>query len=177
MERLAKTIPKAKLIMLTRDPVKRLLSHLNMDMRAERLPRTEVLDVDWLRLHILNRPYRFKKYVERGLYLKQIEENVLPFFPRERLLVRSTEETAAAIDRESLVQGKNRGQLRGTTTSDAHASLVGDVCEFLGIDPPPSALNAIRGTRKYVFVVDPEAEQLLVDIYGADEAGSVERTG
>jgi hypothetical protein len=79
-ERVAKYIPKARLIYIVRDPIERVRSHYQhrVNERAERRPFEEAVFTD---------PF----YLSYSRYALQIER-YLEFFPREQILVITTDE-------------------------------------------------------------------------------------
>lgn len=105
--RMAKILPRARLIAILRDPVKRAFSHFQHNLRGvgaafetlsfedaiacenERLgPEIEKMMAD----QNYNSPtYQRFSYVARGLYVNQIDE-ILKHYPREQLLVLKSEE-------------------------------------------------------------------------------------
>ncbi len=111
--RIARDLPRAKLIFLLRDPVERAWSHYRhavkygLERRSfaaalEREPRRLARGGDWR---------RFFSYADRGLYARQLER-YLERFARRRVLVLLTEEL-----------GRDPG------------SAVDRCCDFLGIAP------------------------------------------
>ena len=90
------TVPRAKLIAILRDPVERAYSHYHM-RRAEgreKLSFEEALEAEPVRLasgDYASFEYRRFAYLLRGLCADQLER-WLSFFPREQLLVISTED-------------------------------------------------------------------------------------
>jgi Sulfotransferase domain len=98
-ERLARTLPDAKLIVMLRDPVERAISHYHHSLRRgkERLGLREALDREAERLageeeRIIcdptynSEPHRYFSYVARGLYAPQLER-WFAVVPRERICV------------------------------------------------------------------------------------------
>jgi hypothetical protein len=103
-ERVAATIPDARLVVLVRDPVDRAWSHYRKmrRMHLERLPFEQALDAEEERLageeaRLLadsgyqSRHHRRHAYVARGLYADQLE-HWFAHFPREQLLVVRSED-------------------------------------------------------------------------------------
>jgi hypothetical protein len=90
------TVPNAKLIAIVRDPVERAYSHYHMRKAEgrEKLSFEEALEAEPVRLasgDYSSFEYRRFAYLLRGLYADQLER-WLSLFPREQLLVISTED-------------------------------------------------------------------------------------
>lgn len=166
MRRMASVIPDVRLILLLRDPARRLLSHINMNIDKGHLPAVETITADWLRAEFFDRPGRFNRYVARGFYKDQIEKNVLTHFPRTQLFIRPTDTVGASIDPSALEVDETTGKLSGTLRSDAYSTLVAEVCSFIDIEPPESAELTIRGVRRRRFDVADDAIEFLHDAYG-----------
>jgi hypothetical protein len=102
LARMARHIPAARLIALLRNPVDRAVSHYHLGVRRgwEHRPIEQAMEEQPLELSMDAR--ETASYVARGLYALQLE-NVLRVFPREQLLVLSSEtvfaEPAAAVTR------------------------------------------------------------------------------
>ena len=106
-ERVKETLPDGKFIAILRNPVDRAYSHHRLMMRSKRehLSFEDALAAEEERLTEerprvdVNKPkhrsdrYRHHAYVAKGLYVEQLER-WLEHFPREQLLVLSTEEFA-----------------------------------------------------------------------------------
>jgi hypothetical protein len=105
--RVAATVPGAKLIALVRDPVDRALSHYHHEVALGREPLSfeEALEAEEERTRgeearIAREPGYFSHawwdhtYLARGRYAEQLER-WLKVFPRERLLVVASEELAS----------------------------------------------------------------------------------
>jgi len=102
-ERVARVLPEIKLIALLRNPADRALSHHNHNVALglEELDFEEALDAEEARLAgeaeslaepgTLSMPHRHFSYLARGRYAEQLER-WLEHFPREQLLVLSSEE-------------------------------------------------------------------------------------
>lgn len=103
-QRIHSLLPKVKIIILLRNPVKRAYSHYNHSVRnnRENLTFEEAIEKEPERLKgekdkiIKNRKYRSKKYtyysyLTRGIYIKQIK-NWYKYFPKEHILVIKSEE-------------------------------------------------------------------------------------
>lgn len=127
-ERMAQTIPKAKLVVLLRNPVKRAISHhLHMvweghesvtdidqalDLEASRL---EGIDAQLLAdPTLVSRPHQHYSYLARGHYAEQLER-LFRYFDRDQVLVMATE----------------------TLTGDITNSLA-TIQSFVGLEPDPS---------------------------------------
>lgn len=106
-ERVAALLPEARLIALLRNPIERALSHYHheVDLGREPLPFEEALEREEERMRgelerMLGDPAYFSDawwnhtYVARGRYAEQLER-WLAFFPREQLLVLTSEELFA----------------------------------------------------------------------------------
>ncbi|MDJ0598249.1 MAG: sulfotransferase [Crocosphaera sp.] len=89
MERLYSTIPDAKLIISLRDPVKRLISQINM--RKKRFPDLKLEDV-----------INDDEYIGRGFYYSQIKNNVLSFYKKEKVHI-------VIIDKDEFTVQRNQG--------------------------------------------------------------------
>lgn len=108
-ERVAASVPDAKLIVMLRNPVERAFSHYQMSVRRgrEHLPFDEALDSEAERLLGERRrlgteaafahgpSHRNHSYLTRGHYAEQLE-GWLEHFPREQLLVLGSERFFAA---------------------------------------------------------------------------------
>lgn len=130
-ERIAATVPEARLIAVLRNPVDRALSHYfhnvrQNDLRRNRedLPPRAAMAAEEARLaDVLARGdykdelYRAFTYKARGRYLEQLER-YWAHFPRERLLVLRAEDLFADP-----------------------AGTVKRVLDFLGLDPAPAAID------------------------------------
>jgi Sulfotransferase domain len=106
-ERVAETVPGAKLIALLRDPVDRALSHYHHEVALGREPLSfeDALDAEPERTrgeeeHLVREPGYWSApwwdhtYLARGRYAEQLER-WLAVFRREQLLVLASEELAA----------------------------------------------------------------------------------
>jgi hypothetical protein len=105
-ERVAATLPSARLIVLLRDPTERAYAHYESMRRMgmEMLPFEEALAAEDRRaaeegeqvadVRAGGPGYRQYAYVERGLYADQLER-WFAFFPREQFLVLRAEDFAA----------------------------------------------------------------------------------
>jgi hypothetical protein len=104
--RVRETVPKARLIVLLRDPVDRALSHYHHEVALGREPLSfeDALDAEAGRTRgeeerLVREPGYFSHawwdytYVARGRYAEQLER-WLDVFPREQLLVLASEELA-----------------------------------------------------------------------------------
>ena len=126
VDRMARTVPDAKLIAILRDPVDRAYSHywLNRSSGIEQLGFAEALEAEPERIDA-SRGKRFAySYVDRGRYLHQLL-SLSERFPEDAIHVAIFED------------------LR----SDAR-SVYREVCEFLSIDPgfePPDLGQPING--------------------------------
>ncbi len=98
MQRLYSVIPDAKLLICLRDPVKRLISQVNM---RRRIDSTDLKVFD-----ILNNEAKFIKW---GMYYSQIKENVLQYFDRNQVLILIVDEEDYTIEREEATTGETHG--------------------------------------------------------------------
>lgn len=167
MERMHWVVPDAKIIVLLRDPVARLLSELNHRIQAGTVPHPgDRIDAPYLRRVILGDPLRRRRTLDRGFYLRQIRDNVLRYYPRECVLIRATDSSARAIDRGRLHASRLEGQLTGDDTSGTTLDLVNEVCGFLGVEPFPEETSlTVSGVRVYGAQVTRDAKQTLFDLY------------
>jgi hypothetical protein len=123
-QRVRELVPQARLVVLVRNPVDRALSHHNHEVALGREPLSfeEALDAEEERLRgevermtadprYFSREWWSHTYKARGRYAEQLER-WLEVFPRERLLVLSSDEL-------------------GSEPEQAHAQ----VLEFLGAPP------------------------------------------
>jgi hypothetical protein len=178
MQRIHKTVPHVKIIVLLRDPVARLMSEINHRIQAGRLPAAEEIDGEYMRKVILGHPLRRRQTFDRGFYLKQIRQNILPFFPRERVLIRTTDERARTIEREGLKQARRADQLIGDDRSDLTLQFLNDICDFLeverftGMEP-----FKVSGVRVYTVSVTDEAKKIAYDLYAEENARLAEFLG
>ena len=127
-ERMAKTIPNAKIVVLLRDPVKRAISHhLHMVWEGHEPVQDidEALDLEPTRLagieqqlinepSLVSRPHQHFSYVARGHYADQIER-LYQYFDPENVLVMAAE----------------------TLIGDSKTSLA-TIQSFIGLEPDPS---------------------------------------
>ncbi|MFW9773019.1 MAG: sulfotransferase domain-containing protein [Candidatus Heimdallarchaeota archaeon] len=103
-QRIYSLLPKVKIIILLRNPVKRAYSHYNHSVRNKRenLTFEEAIKKETERLKgekdkiIKSRKYRSRKYANysyltRGIYVNQIK-NWYKYFPKEQILVIKSEE-------------------------------------------------------------------------------------
>ncbi|MGJ8639899.1 MAG: sulfotransferase domain-containing protein [Opitutaceae bacterium] len=81
--------PNMKLIALLRNPIERAYSHWNMEHGRDRddLPFFEAIKNEEERCREASpEQHRVYSYIDRGFYLKQLQ-NIWEFFPKDRLLV------------------------------------------------------------------------------------------
>ncbi|MEX2556927.1 MAG: hypothetical protein WEB06_15035 [Actinomycetota bacterium] len=178
MERIHKVVPHAKIIVLLRDPVARLMSEINHRIHSGRLPATERIDGRYMRKVILGDTLAKRRIFDRGFYLKQIRANILPFFPRGNVLIRATDERARTIERERLRKARLAGQLIGEDQSDLTLRLLNDISDFLEIPrftgPEPFTVS---GVRVYTVSVTDEAKRIAYDLYADHNARLAEFLG
>ena len=127
-ERMSRTIPRAKIVVLLRDPVKRAISHHRHMVWEGHEPiedLDEALDLEDVRLKgveqrllndetLVSRPHQHFSYVARGRYASQLER-LYGHFPKENVLVMATE----------------------TLIGDSKASL-STIQSFVGLEPDPT---------------------------------------
>ena len=100
--RVAEILPHARFVALLRDPVTRAYSHFQHNRRHDREPRpfAEAVDAE-VAGHAAGQERVKPSYLARGLYADQLER-WWSHFPRERLLIRTSEEffadTPAVLD-------------------------------------------------------------------------------
>ena len=119
LQRIRAYNPGMKLIFLFRDPIERAWSNWKMEINRQRetLPFHVAIRGGRKRLQDcgpLDRPWRLFSYVERGLYLDQVN-NALRLFPRDQLLF-----------------------LRSNDLKNDHGNTLRTVAQFLGIDEFPA---------------------------------------
>lgn len=153
-ERMAQTIPNAKIIVLLRDPIKRAISHhLHMvweghesvenidtalDLESDRLVGIEqrlVADRSFV-----SRPHQHYSYLARGHYAAQLERLYEHFDP-DNVLVMATE----------------------TLTGDSKSSL-SKIQSFIGLEPD-SSIDLEKRNASSKFEPRPETLKRLADEY------------
>ncbi len=151
-ERMARTIPDAKIIVLLRDPVKRAISHhLHMLWEGHEsvADLDEALDLESSRLEgieqrlvtepsFVSRPHQHYSYVARGHYATQLER-LYTQFDRENVLVMATE----------------------TLTGDSRPSLA-KIQEFIGLEPDLT-IDLEKRNASSKFEPRPETLKRLAD--------------
>ena len=151
-ERMAQTIPNAKLVVLLRNPVKRAISHhLHMvweghepvkdinealDLEAERLEGIEPRLV--AERSFVSRPHQHFSYMARGHYASQLER-LFTHFKRENVLVMSAEKLI----------------------SDSKSGLA-TIQSFIGLEPDP-AIDLEKRNASAKFEPQPETLKRLAD--------------
>ena len=151
-ERMAQTIPDAKLVVLLRNPVKRAISHhLHMvweghepvkdinealDLEAERLEGIEQRLV--AERSFVSRPHQHFSYMARGHYASQLER-LFTHFKRENVLVMSAEKLI----------------------SDSKSGLA-TIQSFIGLEPDP-AIDLEKRNASAKFEPQPETLKRLAD--------------
>jgi len=90
--RVAETLPGARFVALLRDPTRRAYSHYQHNRRHDREPRpfAEAVDTE-IAGHAAGQARVKPSYLARGLYAEQLER-WWSHFPRERFLIRTSEE-------------------------------------------------------------------------------------
>ena len=164
MRRLRRVLPNAKIIVLLREPVARLLSEMNHRMQSGTLPVVDRIDEAYVRNHVLGDPLRGRRMLDRGFYAKHIRENIRPYFPRDRVLISVTDASAASIDRGSLRESRLEGQLTGEDASEHTVRALDEICRFLGIEPMDAPLT-YAGVRVHRAEETPGARKLLFERY------------
>ncbi len=151
-ERMAQTIPHAKIIVLLRDPVKRAISH-HLHMVFEGHESVEdidkALDLESGRLEgieqrlvedrsFVSRPHQHYSYMARGHYAAQLER-LYAHFDRENVLVMATEKLIG----------------------DSESSL-SMIQSFIGLEPDP-AIELEKRNASTKFEPRPETLKRLAD--------------
>lgn len=166
MERIRHVVPSAKIIVLLREPVARLMSEINHRMHGGTLPAADLIDAGYIRKFVLADPVRGRRMLDRGFYLKQIRENVLSCFPRDQVLIHGTDESARAIQRDLLRAGRIAGQLTGDDDTAHTAKALNEICAFLEIEPfTGSEPFTFSGVRVHHATVTHEARKMIYDRY------------
>ena len=164
MRRLHRVLPGAKIVVLLREPVARLLSEMNHRMQSGTLPAADRIDEAYVRKHILRDPLRGRRMLERGFYAEHIRENIRPYFPRDRVLISVTDASASSIERERLRTSRLEGQLTGEDASEHTARTLEEICRFLGIEPFAGPVT-YSGVRVHRAEETAGARKLLYDRY------------
>ncbi len=149
--RMAAMLPRAKLILLLRDPVRRAISNWNMrvakgrirDFTAEGDPSFTALVDHYLRLRGSERA-RLQPFdiIHRGLYAEQIE-HLLGFYPRDQLHIAITEHLAADPD-----------------------SCISPIFAFLGVPTIPPHPGIRRRAGRYpAAAIEESARDRLRELY------------
>ena len=155
LERLRAYNPDARLILMLRDPVQRAFSNWQMEYArgTETLPFSEAIREGRRRLAGLppaDPDRRVFTYVERGFYGAQAQR-LLSLFPRGQLLIERAEDLRA----------------------DPNA-VVGRVCAFLGLTPPPAPIvpRIVHAARTFNYGSSLTAgdDAYLRDLYARDQA-------
>lgn len=151
-ERMAQTIPDAKIIVLLRDPVKRAISHyLHMVWEGHESVQDidSALDLESTRLQgieqrlladrsFVSRAHQHYSYIDRGHYADQLERLYSHFDPKN-VLVMATEKLIA----------------------DSKSSL-SRIQEFIGLEPDP-AIELEKRNASSKFEARPETLKRLAD--------------
>ncbi|MGA1868180.1 MAG: hypothetical protein ACMUJM_06490 [bacterium] len=149
MKRLYSIIPNAKLFICLRDPIRRLISQVNMRRRGDNanLKVSDVMDIP--------------EYIERGMYYSQIQENVLPYFDPQQICIIISDEMDHTIDRKSAQKGETHG-LMVRDLSNHINTIMERVFKFLHI-PMINAefkYHYVGDYNKGLVVSDQEVERL-----------------
>jgi hypothetical protein len=152
LERLRAYNPHARLILMLRDPVRRAYSHWQMEFARGIDTTPFAFAIREGRRRVADAPYkdgahRVFSYVERGFYGAQTQR-LLSLFPRDQVL----------FERADLLK------------SDPDAVL-GRVCAFLGLDPPPPAApRTVHAARAIAYgsILTPQDESYLRNVYADD---------
>jgi len=117
MRRMAEIVPKARILLLLREPLSRAVSHYWFNVRKgnEALSMQQAMEADLAGTRPWRLPRGALNYVSLGMYHQRMQA-VLEHFPRERVHVLILEELVADVER-----------------------VFGDVCAFLGIPSLPGA--------------------------------------
>lgn len=149
-ERMAQTVPDAKLIVLLRNPVKRAISHhLHMVWEGHEPVENidEALDLEASRLqgveeqllkdrNFVSKSHQHHSYIARGRYAEQLER-LYTHFDRENVLVMATE----------------------TLTGDSKTSLA-RIQSFIGLEPDP-AIDLGKKNASSAFTPNPATLERL----------------
>ena len=153
-ERMAKTIPDTKIIVLLRNPVKRAISHhLHMVWEGHESEKDidKALDLESSRLagieerlkserSFVSRPHQHYSYIDRGHYADQLER-LFAHVNRDNVLVMATE----------------------TLTGDSKASLA-KIQSFIGFEPD-SSIDLEKRNSSSKFEPRPETLERLSNEY------------
>lgn len=166
MERIASIVPRAKLVVLLRNPTDRLFSQINHEIQRGRLPATEHVDLAYLNRHILNPPEQFQDYVERGFYARQLEENVFPLFKRKRVFIRSSDGWRESVAEEKLrPTRRSEVELKGMIRHAFTQRLLDELCDFLGVSRWEPKRHRVRHVRVYGVAFSDEAREHVAELY------------
>ncbi|MFP4475807.1 MAG: sulfotransferase domain-containing protein [Desulfatibacillaceae bacterium] len=153
--RLHGLLPSARLILLLRDPTQRAVSHYFHEHRKGRepLPIMQALEAEeeriageWERMvadpSYTSRAHQSFSYKQRGHYAEQIER-YLEYFDRKQTLV-----------------------LQSERLFTDPAATVGEVCRFLGVEPPAGSLDySARNVGMTRQRVNDEVRRYLDEYY------------
>jgi hypothetical protein len=153
-ERVAKTLPNVKLIVLLRDPVDRAISHYYHQIRRGRevLGLQEGFAAEAERIGEEKRrllagevfkpePFRRFSYTERGLYAGQLKR-WFQYFPREQFFIDTSERFYSQTD-----------------------AFLAEVFEFLGVDPTAKIPNLKPHNVGLPREEDPALKQQLSEYF------------
>ena len=119
MYRISQNLPKVKIIVCLRDPIKRIISHLNM-VNTFTSNHRSLKD-------ILNNP----EFIDRGKYFSLIKNNILPFFDKSRIHI-------AIVDENKYKQTDIKdSEIKGMKAKDEkrHINMAIDpILEFLDLE-------------------------------------------
>lgn len=135
--------PQCKLIVLLRNPIERAYSHWNMsyDKQKETLSFLEALKAEPTRTEKQTQQLREHSYIDRGLYVKQLQ-NLWQHFPKTQTLILKSEHL----------------QHQPQQTLD-------DICHFLGVDCIKNLSPIKANVRQYSKSMSAEERQYLLDIF------------
>lgn len=170
MERLRALLPDARLIVLLRDPVKRLFSELNHQMMSGALPRPQRVDARFLR-ELAQTDTALKAVAfDSGFYLRNLEENVLPLFPAARLLVRATDRRSPRFQGSELRAATGRtGVFLGEDRNAYTREVLDDICAFLGIAKVPADVPMrASNIREYAAPITDDARAFATEFYAKE---------
>ena len=153
-DRIRAACPRAKLLILLRDPVSRAYSHYHMMRKREREPLSfeEAIKAETERMRgeaekltrdpdYESEAHQHQSYVSRGIYADQIA-GWFERFPREQFLIASSEQFYAEP-----------------------AVVLEEAFRFIGARPIELTDYAHRNRREYNAAIDPETERCLRDFY------------
>ncbi len=145
---------QCKLIVLLRNPIERAYSHWNMsrDNNKEQLPFLQALKAELERAKKqAPEQLRTHSYIDRGLYVKQLQ-TLWHYFPKTQTLILKSEDL-----KQNPQQTLNR------------------VCDFLGVERIENLTPIQANSRSYLRSIDAAEKQYLLDIF-TPEIRKLEKT-